>query len=443
MRNLDIKTKYFDQNSFQIPQLTNTWGCMIDLLDKVLVHGTEPQNVISITIKEDLKYPTEYWIATVTLNVGHGFKKDLSVVEIQECIIPEYNQRFRVQDVTATTIDIAFSKKAYPVMPRTVPGTLGITIKQPPLGYEKSFEGFQKAAYKCTLPDEKFCYLRVDNSCPQGYTQSWIKISRVTMLSEMKHIDDYQYIRGRKKAPALIDDYNFNEEDYYAVWINVQSSSSSTFPIRVTSHNNISTFMIFGDSESFYFYIPEHRYSSINDLEDTSYLFGKYIKYIYKEDPKPFILKAAQRDTKTATSFDTQGSYPNITRDRTFGKFTFSTKDEGLLETDMHEEFGLHLADTQLSGTDTRINFLPYKNEINIILTPFDLRFFRPGNTVLEGRYRGVYSIVGNIRDAPHLAPQLYEVFENSSKHFIRLPSRHYGGQGTSASVAILLNDWS
>lgn len=110
MRNLDIKTRYFDRDTFQIPQIGNTWGCIVDFLDVTLVHGTGSQDVFSIRFREDVKYPELFWLADIDVPVGHGFKENLSVVEISNCVENIYNGVFRVQEVTVDSITIAFRK---------------------------------------------------------------------------------------------------------------------------------------------------------------------------------------------------------------------------------------------------------------------------------------------------------------------------------------------
>ena len=438
MRNLDIKTKYFDQDSYQIPQLENTWGCMVDMLDMTLVYGTPVQDVVSVSVREDLIFPSLYWLSTLELSFGHGFKEGLSVVEIKGCSIPEYNNTFRVQEVSTTSVTIAFKKSEHPTMIPNVPGTLGMTIKLEPLGYEKAFEGPQKAAYRVNTPEDKFCFLRVDNSCPDGYTPSWAKMSRVSMLSEMKHIDDYDYRRGRKKAPAY-SNYNLVEESWYNAWFNTRSNHTSGFDYKSATYT-VDKFILIGDQSTFYLHIKDHRYLNSTNAEDVTYVFGAYRKYIYKEDPLPFILFTSRKWNDDY--FDYQDDHLSITKDNYQGKYTFSTEAEKILQRDVHNTFALLLGDDMRSGSNTRVNFLPYNNEINLNLFPMNLRFNRPGNVVLEGRYRGLHSFVGNLQDSEHLAPRRYTVFTSEQKFYIRIQDHSEPFTVIDPTFAVLLNDW-
>ena len=82
MRLLDTDTRYFDEEVPGIPTLINQWGAMINILDFCLVEGSPEKPVLSISTVDDTSYSNIYWISTIYLNKNHGFKKDLSVVEI-------------------------------------------------------------------------------------------------------------------------------------------------------------------------------------------------------------------------------------------------------------------------------------------------------------------------------------------------------------------------
>lgn len=440
MRLLETGTKYFDINSYNVPKLDNTWGCMIDFFDTVLVNGSESQEILSITIQEDLKYPDLYWIATLTINPGHGFKENCSVIKISDSSSPDYNNLFRVQEVTDNTLNIAFSKTEYPIKPSAVDYTFGMTLTLPPLGYEKVFSGEQKAVYKVTTKEDKYCYLRVDNSCPEGHDPSWAKFSRLSMLSEIDSIEDYRFRLGRSKAPAYLDDYNRTEENIYDVWFSTRYYNNRYFYFKQASNRPTQKFyMLAGDSETFYLMIDSLRDYSNTTEEDNTYVFGKYTKLIYKEDSLPFLLRCSRRDSETSDNFVDYANYASLTRDRTIGRHTFKTEVEDIFTTSTSQSWALWLNDSFHSGVNTRVNFKPYKNELNINLVDMNLRFYRDSNVVLEGRLRGLKHIIGNLQDFPAKAPAHYSIFLQDNKHYIRVPDRDYYEQ---ASYALLLNDW-
>ena len=440
MRLLETGTKYFDINSYNVPKLDNTWGCMINFFDTVLVNGSESQEILSITIQEDIKYPDLYWIATLTVNTGHGFKENCSVISISECLSPAYNNTFRVQEVTKTTINIAFSKLEYPVKPPSVDYTFGMTLTLPPLGYEKVFAEDQKAVYKLSTKDDKYCYLRVDNSCPKGHDPSWAKFSRISMFSEVYSIEDYIYRLGRSKAPAYLADYNKTEENIYDVWFSTRYYNGNYFYFQRSSNRPTQKFyMLAGDSETFYLMIDSLRDADDSTQEDTTYTFGRYTKLIYKEDSLPFLLRCSRRGSETSDNFVDYSNYASLTRDRSIGRHTFKTDAEDIFTTSTSQSWALWLNDSFHSGVNSRVNFKPYKNELNINLVDMNLRFFRDSNTVLEGRLRGVKTIICNLQDFPEKAPENYGIFLQDNKHYMRVPDRDYYEQ---ASYALLLNDW-
>src|SRR5699024_5434982 len=157
------------------------------------------------------------------------FKANLSVIKITDCSIPEYNNTFRVQTITATSITIAFDKSVVTKKPENISYTYGIKLTTPPLGFEKVFSEPQKAVYKVKTKSDKYCYLRVDNSCPSGHDPSWSKFSRVSMFEDIKGMEDYKFRPDRKKSPAFLDDYNRVEESIQNVWMGTRWYSSNHY----------------------------------------------------------------------------------------------------------------------------------------------------------------------------------------------------------------------
>lgn len=441
MRLLDTKTRYFDQDTFQIPQLENAWGAMINFLDTVLVNGSSSQPVLSLTIEEDLEYENKYWLLKVGLNKGHGFKKELSVVEISDSNIATFNQIYRVQETAETSITLALLKSEYPVKPTNLVYIVGVTIRQPSLGYEKVFEGDKKAVYKVTTKDDKSSYLRVDNSCPQGFDPSWAKFARVSMFESMEHVDDYKFKINTKKAPAYSNDYNKTEESVYHFWLGTSDSGGSSFYLNRAPNRPNKPYTIIGDSSTFYFHRKDVTYDS-NYSTDVMYTFGKYIKNYYKEDPLPFILRCDQvePDGVYASYYNRYGA---IHRDRDWFNHTFTTTEHKVYDIPNSDRFALWLTDHFKSGRDTRISFLPYKNELPFNTIEMELRFFRPNNTVLEGKYRGLKIVMNNFLDYIEHRPKDYSVFKKTnSERYLVLPSRDYYDYSGPEMILVSLEDW-
>lgn len=443
MRLLDTKTRYFDQDTFQIPQLENTWGCMIDFLDTTLVNGSQGQPILGLTVAEDSKYPDLYWLITIQLNKDHGYKSNLSVVEIVNSNIEVFNQVYRVQEVTETTIILALPKVKYPLKPENLVYLVGVEIKTPALGYEKVFEGLNKAVYKVTTREDKVCFLRVDNSCPSGWDPSWAKFSRVSMFEDMRHVDDYDIRLGIKKAPAYSDDYNRVETKVYNIWLNTSDNGFSQFSLKRPPNTTNQKTIIIGDSSTFYLH-REGLTRSGSGARDETYIFGAYLKYCYKEDPLPFILRSSQSESVDGDITLMYNRYSAIHRDRDWDNHTFNTEGAKLYEIPKSNKFANWLSDHYRSGTDTRISFRPYKNELPFNLVNLDLRFFRTDQTILEGRYRGLKIIINDLKEYLGMKPPNYSVFiKNSEEYFFILPCREYHDNTWGSDCFVVrLEDW-
>ena len=437
-RLLDTEVRYFDRETYNIPQIGNEWGSIVNFLDVTLAHGTEDQDILSITTKEDVNNLDKYWLATLVLNPGHGFKENLSVVELKNSPDTEYNNIFRVQGVTERTITIAFLKEDYPEKPKDVFEVSGITINQPPLGFKKVFSEPEKAVYKVVTEDLKTCYLRVDNSCPQGHDPTHAKFARVSMFEHMENIDDYHYKRNRKKCPVYVEDEDRVEEGVYQVWFSTRYSSSYVHSRTAPNRGNDHIHLI-GDSSTFYLYIK--NIWTEGQGYDEVYCFGKYEKFCYLEDPLPFILRTSKAESKGSHIFSHYARYQSIVRDRDWCNNTFSTEPENMLYSNNSDSFALLLNDNYLSGFSTRVSFKPYQNELPFNISDLDLRFFRPGNTVLEGKYRGAKMILNNLRDNWGLDPSQLKVFNRNDKFFLYVRARN--GSTDDQRMLFEMNNWS
>lgn len=445
MRLLDTNTRYFDRETYQIPQLTNAWGCIVSFLDQALVYGSQPQNILSFKLEEDPKYPEDYWYITLTTDILHGFKANLSVIEIKECFYEILNGVFRVQDVSENSFSIAIDKKTTPVLTLESLSTVGMQVTTASLGYEKIYEAPQKAVYKTTTKEDKYCYLRVDNSCPEGHDPSWAKFARVSMFENMSHIDDYEYSLERKKSPLYSEDTNRVEEDIQNVWLSTRWLYDDYVNFRAVPNTGDDLFFLIGDSSTFYLHIKELRRESHGDsARDETYIFGEYDKLQYKEDPLPFILRSSRRETFTSDYFTYYTQKSNITLNSDWCNTTFNSSPNSILKINTHETFANYLDYT--SGRDTQISFMPYQNELNLNIFEMYLKFFRSGNTVLEGKYRGLKTILSNLKDYPEHAPREYEVFEQKGEFFFTLrDANHYVSTSTRdyAKFLVDLKNWS
>ena len=439
MRLLETGTKYFDINSYNVPKLDNTWGCMIDFFDTILVNGSESQDILSITVEEDLKYPEQYWIATLVLNKGHGFRENCSVITIAESSIPAFNNTFRVQEVTETSINIAFNKTDYITKPSNIEYTFGMTLSMPSLGYEKIFTAPQKAVYKVTTKDDKYCYLRVDNSCPEGHDPSWAKFSRVSMFSDIKDIDDFHQKLSRVKAPIYSEDHNRVEEYIYDIWLYTRYKYDDYVDIKSASTLPIKEFCLVGDSQTFYLYINAlTEYNSDNG--DCTYMFGSYIKTMFKEDPTPFLLRTSERQNYTSNYFQYIQDKDNFIGNRIKGKHLFSNVTADTFHSGISDRWSQWYAEYFISGQSTGVNYVYYRNEMIINLLPMLVLTHRNSGILAEGILRGTYFIMANLIDSSKIDPNILEVIKQESKVYLKIPAREDAWD--YACYAVSLSDW-
>ncbi|MFW1970619.1 hypothetical protein [Acinetobacter bereziniae] len=198
MANTDIKWFSFDNTN--APQLTNTWGCLIDVLDACLVTGFGSQLVSNITILDG--------VGTATFGSNHNFKQ-FQVIEFSGSTIPELNKEFKILGITSNKIEFVVN-----LPDQTVTGT--ISAKLASLGWTKAFTGTQKAVYQAKDKIANPYFLRVDNSRDPVYTTTYAKFAKVGVLESCSGIDDI----GGNQFP-------FDKSNPTKNWVGTGSGSSA------------------------------------------------------------------------------------------------------------------------------------------------------------------------------------------------------------------------
>ena len=169
--------KFYVHTNTNAPQLTNNFGCMIDLLDACLVNGFGSQTVSTLTASGTT--------ATATFGSAHNFMQ-YQVINIAGATQTEYNGEHRILTVpNANTI--TFELAAVPSV-TTATGTISCSL--PSLGWLKPFSGTGKAAYRSanTLLASR-PYLRVVDALDAAYTSTYAKYAKVGIVEDMTDID--------------------------------------------------------------------------------------------------------------------------------------------------------------------------------------------------------------------------------------------------------------
>ena len=441
MRNLDTEVKYFDQDSYGVPPLESSWGSLVEFLDKVLVLGSDFQDILNLSAVQDPE--EDFWRVTLLLNSIHGFKPNLSVIELVGSeSSPELNTVHRVQEVTENTVTFLLDKKIFKTKPLDNLPTEVLKLRLAPLGYTKVFEEPQKAVYKSSNDNTKSSYLRVDNSCPVGYDPSFFKFARVSMFSSIESLEDYNFKLGRLKAPSNSSNYNSAEEGMSSLWIHSISLTEYHY-FRPGREEGFSPakYLILGDSDTFYLYINKIFSTNSSNLSDILYTFGNYDKNMYLDDPQPSLLYSSNPYPGTDHYLDYREN-PSFLRTETSGKYLFNS--------DFNDNFTSQDCDSWspwlppeyfLTGYKSRISFAPFKNDLNFNLFPKYIRSHRREGIFLEGTLRGYHDFIVDFQDTPSLAPKNNDVITSNSNKYLVLYLRGYSFQGNS--FAISLQNWS
>ena len=173
--------KFYVHTNTNAPQLTNSFGCMIDVLDACLVNGYGSQTVSTLTASGTT--------VTATFGSDHNFKQ-YQVIKITGANQAEYNVEARiltVPDATTITFELA-------ALPSVDSATGTINASLPSLDWEKPFSSTSatggKGAYRSKntlLPSRPF--LRVVDELDPAYTETYAKYAKVGIVEDMTDID--------------------------------------------------------------------------------------------------------------------------------------------------------------------------------------------------------------------------------------------------------------
>lgn len=256
MSNTDIK--WFSSSNTNAPQLSNSWGCMIDVLDACLITGMGSQLVSTLVAKDG--------VATATFGTSHNFKQ-FQVIEISDAEQQIFNGEHKVLGVTSNTIEFVVNS---PDLIAT--GT--ISCKLASLGWTKPFSGTQKAIYSAKDRIANPFFLRVDNSLDPAYNTNYAKFAKVGILDSCTGIND---LTGNQ-APfdPSKPTRNWVGEGAFNGWYKWRYASSDQAPTTQYAYESTSPtngyrpWVLIGTKDSFYII----NSSTINAVLESPYGFG-------------------------------------------------------------------------------------------------------------------------------------------------------------------------
>ena len=271
--------KFYVHTNTNAPQLTNNFGCMINVLDACLVNGFGSQTVSTLTASGTT--------VTATYGSAHNFMQ-YQVIEIAGATQTEYNGEHRiltVPDANTLTFELA-------AVPSVTTATGTITCKLPSLNWEKPFSATGKAAYrsKNTLLSAR-PYLRVVDALDPAYTATYAKYAKVGIVEDMTDIDtmlgvqapynasfpDRNWVGSGSGATAI----NGWAKWYYARSSNAHSSSGSD---ASNPPNDNRSWILIGNSD--YFYILP---SQVGGGSAFAYGFGAFRSLLNVDTSNTFL----------------------------------------------------------------------------------------------------------------------------------------------------------
>lgn len=191
------KIKWFTHLNKNAPLLANEWGSFINVLDACLVNGYSEQQVTNISIVGNtlvLKYPQ-----------AHQYQQ-FQVVTITGANNDVLNGVHRITEVSVDGLSMSIE---YESLVGIVETSLMLTTKITPLGWEKVYNGTNKAVYKFMKDTGKANYLFIDDSFPGApYNTAWAKYAQQGGLKEyiMVPNDNYGTPASRGSLMVVLDE---------------------------------------------------------------------------------------------------------------------------------------------------------------------------------------------------------------------------------------------
>ncbi len=300
--------KFYMHTNNNAPQLSNNFGCMLNVLDAALINGIQVGTVSSLTALGK--------IVTAVFGTAHNLMQ-YQVIKIAGANQAEYNVEARILTVpNATTITLELA-----TIPSVTTATGTINASLPPLGWEKPFSSTSatggKGAYRSKnllLPSRPF--LRVVDELDPVWTSTYAKYAKVGIVEDMTDIDTMLGVQ----APYDIANPNKN-------WVGSGSGSSALNgwakwhyargnPLANTNETTVPTngnrqWLVVGSGD--YFYI----FNNLNpaSVAKVAYGFGAFESYIAADTANNFLAGTLQNTA--AASANQISSVSSITGDAT------------------------------------------------------------------------------------------------------------------------------
>ena len=278
------EVKFYMFNNTNAPQLTNSWGCLIEVLDACLVNGFGAQTVASLTAVNDL--------CTVSFGSAHNFKQH-QVIKITGANQAEFNGEFRilsVPNISSFTFQLESNAST-----STATGT--IVCELPSLGWQKTYTGTQKAVYKGNGGLDAM-YLRVDDSCAAGAPITGAKFGKITVCDAMSGIDGFDGVQMPFNASDPNRNHSFADSRHgWFKWYHatLRNGANNNFIESSVPTDGNRDWLIVGDKS---FFLLLNR-SNMQENRFFIYGFGKVQSPINGSDNYALLVSDAYVTTST------------------------------------------------------------------------------------------------------------------------------------------------
>jgi len=286
---MGTQLKWFTHSTGSAPQLSNSQGALIPILDACLVNGFNERSVVSITKSGD--------IITLDFGVNHGYL-NYQVIALSEFLDSKLIGEHRILSSTTTTISFELS------------GVVNLSgsgkCKLAPLGFEKKYEALGKRAYRSKNTLINPFYLRVDDTLDPVWTSTYAKFAKVAIVEDMTgvelgDINGYQapydtsnptqnWVGSGSGATAI----NGWAKWYYAYALGFASSYQDATAPATGNYQ----WLIVGDESGFYFF-P----SSYTDVAGTVYAFSMFESYLNNDNFNCFLNATFNRGAANSTGY--------------------------------------------------------------------------------------------------------------------------------------------
>lgn len=306
--------KFYVHSNNNAPQLTNNFGCMINVLDACLVNGINIGIVSSLTASGTT--------VTATFGAAHNLMQ-YQVIKITGANQPEFNGEYRIltiPDSSSLTFELATA-------PSVATATGAISASLPPLGWEKPFSSTHssgvggKAAYRSLnllLPSRPF--LRVVDELDPAYTATYAKYAKVGIVEDMADIDTMLGVQAPFDAALPNKNwvgtgsgssaYNGWAKWYYARAGDGQSNNTDLQAVSNGSRH----WLLVGTNDYFYIFAPNSAsQSDVAEKAANPYGFGTFDR-MYHNDVSNAFLNATINYVSASTDYQCGDRSSGISR---------------------------------------------------------------------------------------------------------------------------------